>query len=109
MRKCLTAFFTPLLIFCVLVLLVAFFQVAFSGTDTADKPEPEKETISIGKSAMVEIGDGLWYNSETGIVYWWNGSLIAYSEHSTTPTPYYSPNGHLYRYNVNKNSLEEIK
>ena len=94
-----------------LVLLVAFFQAAFSGQDIADEPvtEPEKESIPIGQSAMVEIGDGLWYNSETGIVYWWNGVINSMSERATTPTPYYAPNGLPYRYNTNTKSLEEIE
>lgn len=72
-----------------------------------DKPEPEKETIDIGESAMVELGDGLWYNSETGIVYWWNGTL-SYN-YSISPTPYYAPNGLPYKYNPITKSLEEIE
>lgn len=26
-----------------------------------------------GKSALIEIGDKLWYDKMTRIVYWWNG------------------------------------
>lgn len=60
-----------------------------------------------GKSALVEIGNKLWYDTTTGIVYWWNGCLN--SQSSTTPTPYYAPNGLPYRYNPETNTFEEIQ
>lgn len=50
---------------------------------------------------------GLYYDTITGIVYWWNGCF--YSNTSTTPTPYYSPNGLLYRYIPETNTFEEVK
>ena len=56
---------------------------------------------------MVELGNGLYYDSFTGIVYWWNGYLD--NDASTTPTPYYAANGLPYRYNVETYTLEEIK
>lgn len=59
-----------------------------------------------GKSALVEIGDGLYYDSTTRIVYWWNG--IIYGRSATTPSPYYAPNGLPYRYNPETNTFEEI-
>lgn len=59
-----------------------------------------------GKSAMVEIGDCLWYDSTTRIVYWWNGNIG--SNWATTPSPYYAPNGLPYRYNPETNTFEEI-
>ena len=33
-----------------------------------------------GKSALIKIGDGLWYDSTTRIVYWWNGYLSILSK-----------------------------
>ena len=60
-----------------------------------------------GQSALVRIGDGLWYDSTTRIVYWWNGEL-SYANWTTTPSPYYAPNGLPYRYNPETNSFEEI-
>lgn len=60
-----------------------------------------------GKSAMVEIGDGLYYDSTTRIVYWWNG-FLDFSNYAATPTPYYAPNGFPYRYNPETNTFEEI-
>jgi hypothetical protein len=61
-----------------------------------------------GKSAMIEIGDGLYYDSTTRIVYWWNDSLSDGGQSSTTPSPYYAPNGFPYRYNPETNTFEEI-
>ena len=57
-----------------------------------------------GKSALIEIGNNLWYDSSTKIVYWWNGYISR-----ETPTPYYAPNGVPYRYNPETNTFEEIK
>lgn len=62
----------------------------------------------IGESAMVEIGDGLWYDISTRIVYWWNG-VMSWTKYATTPTPYYAPNGLPYRYNPETNTFEEIE
>lgn len=66
---------------------------------------------TFGRSAMVEIGDGLWYDSTTRIVYWWNGRLGDNStpRSHTTPSPYYAPNGLPYRYNPETNTFEEIE
>ena len=63
---------------------------------------------AFGKAAMIEIGSGLWYDSTTRIVYWWNGMLGAYN-HATTPSPYYAPNGLPYLYNPETNTFEEIE
>ena len=60
-----------------------------------------------GKSALIEICDGLYYDSTTRIVYWWNGAL-SWADFATTPTSYYAPNGLPYRYNPKTNTFEEI-
>lgn len=62
----------------------------------------------IGTDALIEIGSGLWYDSTTRIVYWWNGYIIWLDDCSTTPSPYYAPNGLPYRYNPESNTFEEI-
>lgn len=59
-----------------------------------------------GESALIEIGDGLYYDSTTRIVYWWNGYL--FTTGATTPSPYYAPNGKPYKYNPESNTFEEI-
>ena len=69
-----------------------------------------KENLSnviIGKSALIKIGDGLYYDSTTRIVYWWNGYLEGI-RYDTTPSPYYAPNGLPYKYNPEINTFEEI-
>jgi len=63
---------------------------------------------AFGKSALIEIGDRLWYDSTTRIVYWWNGYLNG-GDCATTPSPYYAPNGLPYRYNPETNTFEECK
>ena len=60
----------------------------------------------IGTDALIEIGNDLWYDSTTRIVYWWNG--VIHTKSSTAPTPYYAPNGLPYRYNPESNTFEEI-
>lgn len=62
--------------------------------------------VVFGESALIEIGDGLYYDSTTRIVYWWNGYSSTY--YATTPSPYYAPNGKPYKYNPEKNVFEEI-
>lgn len=75
-----------------------------------------KETLSdktFGTDALTKIGNGLWYDSSTRIVYWWNEQLGDDSydawRSDTTPSPYYAPNGLPYRYNPETNMFEEIK
>lgn len=64
---------------------------------------------TFGKSALIEIGDCLWYDATTRIVYWWNGTITPPAYAATTPSPYYAPNGLPYRYNPETNTFEEIK
>lgn len=63
--------------------------------------------VEHGEDNMVELGNDLWYDSVTGIVYWWNGNLTR-GDSATAPTPYYAPNGLPYRYNPEKQTFEEI-
>lgn len=74
-----------------------------------------KETLSgttFGIDALIKIGNGLWYDSSTRIVYWWNQELgvdgTCAWRSDTTPSPYYAPNGLPYRYNPETNTFEEI-
>lgn len=60
-----------------------------------------------GEGTLIYIGSGLWYDSTTRIVYWWNG-YIQSSQYDTTPSPYYAPNGLPYKYNSETNTFEEI-
>lgn len=65
------------------------------------------QNIAFGRDNLINIGDCLWYDSTTRIVYWWNGYLHI-GDYSTTPTPYYAPNGLPYMYNPETNTFEEI-
>ena len=64
--------------------------------------------VVLGKDALIEIGNDLWYDSTTRIVYWWNG-VLAKCDWSLAPTPYYAPNGFPYLYNPKTNTFEEIE
>lgn len=85
--------------------------VGCGGAETTVSVNAEnKEDLSgsvFGEKALIKIGDGLWYDSTTRIVYWWNGNL-AQSYGATTPTPYYAPNGLPYTYNPSTNTFEVI-
>ena len=81
-----------------------------------EKSEPihvnisEKSELSdntFGVSNLIEIGNFLYYDSTTRIVYFWNGDLT-YNP-ATTPTPYCAPNGKPYRYNAETNTFEQIE
>jgi hypothetical protein len=61
----------------------------------------------IGLDAMVEIGNSLYYDSATKIVYLWDG-YSGMANCATTPSPYYAPNGLPYKYNSDTNTFEEI-
>lgn len=64
---------------------------------------------TFGRETLIAIGNFLYYDSTTRIVYWWNGH-IGYGNYSaTTPSPYYAPNGLPYRYNPETNTFEEIE
>lgn len=64
---------------------------------------------TLGLNALIMIGNGLYYDSTTRIVYWWNGVLDVNEHDATTPTPYYASNGLPYRYNPETNTFEEIE
>ena len=63
---------------------------------------------TFGEKSLIRIGDGLYYDSSTRIVYWWNIYSCAYSKYPA-PSPYYAPNGLPYKYNPETNTLEEIE
>ena len=78
-----------------------------SATYTSVKTETGYTTL-VGKCTMINIGNGLYYDSTTRIVYWWNG-VLNILDTATTPSPYYAPNGLPYKYNPTTNTFEEIK
>ena len=66
----------------------------------------ELNNTVLGHDALIEIGDGLYYDSTTRVVYWWNGKMN--TKYATTPSPWYAPNGLPFRYNPETNTFEEI-
>lgn len=95
------------------IILVTLIVLSLVGCDAADSDvvvnvegRDELSGAVFGKSAMVEIGNGLYYDSTMRIVYWWNGAMAG--KRATTPSPYYAPNGLPYRYNPETNTFEEI-
>lgn len=89
-------------IFSILLLTGCGEKTVLSVNDGNKKVFSEK---NIGKEAMIEIGSGLYYDSNTKIVYWWNG-ILDQNYKSTTPTPYLAPNGLPYRFNEETNKLD---
>lgn len=67
----------------------------------------ELNNTVLGDAALIYIGSKLYYDSTTRIVYWWSGSFVG-EFNSTTPSPYFAPNGLPYRYNPETNTFEEI-
>ena len=61
-----------------------------------------------GIENLQPIGGGLYYDFTTEIVYFWNGHYNA-AYYSTMPTPYYSPNGKLFKYNRFKKVFIEVE
>lgn len=95
-----------------LILLTATVLCSFigCGQDTVQVKVENKENLSgttLGKDSLIYIGNKLYYDTSTRIVYWWNGWLTS-NEWATTPSPYYAPNGLPYKYNPETNTLEEI-
>ena len=70
---------------------------------TQQQPQPP-----IGVKALVEIGDSLWYDQSTRVVYFWNGILVGYRS-DTVPSPYYASNGLPYLYNPETSTFELIE
>lgn len=73
------------------------------------KTTEENAYKDFGVDRLQKLGGGLYYDQTTGIVYWWNGVFSVGHRCTTTPTPYYSENGKLYRYDPVSNTMEEVK
>ena len=88
--------------------LLLFCTLTGCGSETVVENTENISDTKFGQSALTKIGNGLYYDSTTRIVYWWNGhmNLIDYS---ISPSAYYAPNGLPYKYNPETNTLEEIE
>ena len=99
--------FLAIIISCMIVLSLAACGAVDNSVNVNVENGDKLSSGKFGKSALVEIGDYLYYDSTTRIVYWWNGCLNN-SNFAVTPSPYYAPNGLPYRYNPETNTFEEI-
>lgn len=78
-------------------------------TDINISSDEENGTKQVGLGQLKSVNDSyLYYDVNTNIVYFWNGSMRGFSQAVTTPSPYYAPNGLPYKYNPSTNTLEEI-
>ena len=97
----------------ILVCVITFSMVSCAEEKVIAVNVENQETLQntvLGVDALVELGNGLYYDSTTRIVYWWNGIFsMIHSDSNTTPSPYYAPNGLPYRYNPETNTFEEIE
>lgn len=55
---------------------------------------------------LQRIKDTIYYDTRTGIVYFWNG--YNYYNAASMPSPYYAPNGLPYKWDPITEKLEEI-
>lgn len=90
-----------------LIMLALAVMIGLAGLTACSSETNATPMLNMGKDSLIEIGDCVYYDSYTGVVYWWNGYMKT-GHSNTSPTPYYSPNGYLYRYIPETNTLEEI-
>ena len=101
--------FLAITLSCLIILSLAACSVVNNPVNVNAENKDNLSDNKFGKSALIEIGDCLYYDSTTRIVYWWNGYMSGTSYYSNTPSPYYAPNGLPYRYNPETNTFEEIE
>lgn len=65
----------------------------------------ELSSTTLGKDNLISIGNNLYYDSTTRIVYLKNNTYCGLCVF----TAYYAPNGLPYKYNPETNTFEEIK
>lgn len=90
-------------VFAVFLGAVIILTLAGCGAQKDESAQPKS-----GWSTLVELGDGLWYDSMTRIVYWWNSNDGYGTQYADIPSPYYAPNGLPYRYNPETGTYEMI-
>lgn len=95
-----------LLILLTAILLSCSLSGCESETVVAVNVENEENlhNTTFGKSAFVKIGNDLYYDSATRIVWLKNNNSYGHIY-----IPYYAPNGLPYKYNLETNTFEEIE
>ena len=96
-----------LLIFFFFIILLSFSGCRVESAQVNVKTNDTVTVKSLGTDNLINIDGYLYYDSTTKIVYFWNG-LIGYGQASTTPSPYFAPNGLPYKYEPETNTFVEI-
>ena len=94
------------LMICLISCILVFSLVGCDKTTTISVNVENKEELSsttLGRTNLVKIGNSLYYDSATRIVYFYFSSGYA-----SFLSPYYAPNGLPYRYDPETNMFEEI-
>ena len=100
------------------ILAIFIIALAFALLPTFDRDPSMQASVKttegtaykdFGVDRLQKLDGGLYYDQTTGIVYFWNGFFSITKNSATTPTPYYSGNGKLYRYDPVSNTMEEIE
>lgn len=88
--------------------MLAFSLVGCGETTTISVNVENSEELSsptLGKDNLISIGNNLYYDSATRIVYLKNSTYSGWCVF----TAYYAPNGLPYKYNPETSTFEEIK
>lgn len=99
-------------ILCIILTALALTATGCANANTTINVSSDKEsgTKQVGIGQLRSIDDSyLYYDTNTNIVYFWNGHIENKFYDSTAPSPYYAPNGLPYKYNPTTNTLEEIQ
>lgn len=97
-----------LLIFLCVSILLSFSGCRVESAQVNVKTNDTVTVKSLGTDNLINIGGYLYYDSTTKIVYFWNGSIGYGNQDSTTPSPYFAPNGLPYKYEPETNTFVEI-
>lgn len=96
----------------IVMLIVCVFMICWLTGCDRDRDPSYHETFNVSLSnnqniCLPRIKDTIYYDTRTGIVYFWNG--CNYYNASSMPSPYYAPNGLPYKWDPIAEKLEEIE
>lgn len=96
----------------IVMLIVCVFMICCLTVTGCDTDVSYHETLNVSLSnnqniCLQRIKDTIYYDTRTGIVYFWNG--YNYSNVASMPSPYYAPNGLPYKWDPITEKLEEIE
>lgn len=96
----------------IVMLIVCVFMICCLTVIGCDTDASYHETLNVSLSnnqniCLQRIKDTIYYDTRTGIIYFWNG--YNYSNAASVPSPYYAPNGLPYKWDPIAEKLEEIE